>query len=252
MRVRELRWGVSNRGAALIRVFYCVFPICLFSAAAWIGTRELDTSIEIWVTFEMILLASVAPALLANTFTKEYEMGNIDMLRMTLLSPRAIVMGKAASGAISLAPAIAATLVAAVIALLWRPSQVAVLSTGYITLFCCCFLSVSLGVLASLLTRRTTTSLVLGYLMAILAFCGLWLSVILTRLFVGQESASYATESFAALSPIAAFLYLWHPTRESAGNIWMWLGSLVLFGVLAYALLELSVAIFTQFRMRDE
>ncbi|MBN2311086.1 MAG: hypothetical protein JXR94_19070 [Candidatus Hydrogenedentes bacterium] len=256
MRVRELRWGLLNRGSVLVRVFYCVLPVYAFAAIICVGFsvhgRYPVPNLLTWLGFEMVLLVSVAPAMLANAVTKEYELGNIDMLRMTLLSPKEIVMGKAAAGFISLAPVLAAAFIVALPVAIWQRTHWVFLAAGHGALLVCGAVSLALGLLASMLTRRTVASLILGYSMAFTAFAGLW---IIGVTFVAWALDAHATFGLARmapfLSPIGGIIAYGLDVRlENRGSYLC--ASLIAFVLLAYGLLKASVWIFARKRMHDQ
>ena len=73
-----------------------------------------DDAMRDWILFQNYVTVLLAPALMANALTKEMELGNLDMLRMTLLRPRDITLGKLAAGAMALFPVRAKLLQAAI------------------------------------------------------------------------------------------------------------------------------------------
>ncbi|MCP4644551.1 MAG: ABC transporter permease subunit [bacterium] len=251
MRVRELRWGLFSRGTTLVRIFYCVFPLCIFSALVIIGFEEAREAIAGWIAWEMVLLVFIAPALLANSFTKEYELGNVDMLRMTLLSPKQMVTGKAAAGLMSLGPALAASVLAAIPIILWKPGAFGVIFTGYVTLGVCAFLCLSLGLFSSLVARTTTTALVLGYLLSFAAFGGVWLCALLGSMVVGQGNGELDRVSMF-LSPIWAYVFSCFDSGRATGSLTgTWLQSMVVFVCLSLGLLMLSVRLWKRYQEQD-
>ena len=95
--VKEIRWGALSNLTAYIRVFYLTFLLfgCV-NSLMWIGGSVADFEQFMLMNFAMqtAVACLIAPALMANTLTKEIETGNLDLLRSTLLRPNAIVRGK--------------------------------------------------------------------------------------------------------------------------------------------------------------
>lgn len=239
MRVRELRWGLLNRSTNLVRLFYCSLPLCLLIAvAASYDNREYEQGVVMWLTVEMALLSLVAPALLANTFTKEYEMGNFDMIRLTLLSPRDVVFGKIIAGVMSLAPVILGALLTGLIGLTWTWQQAAYVLVGHITLLVVAFLSLGLGLVVSIFNRRTVTALVSAYFAAIMLFGGvmafLWFLIEVSSRGQARQDMQ---ESALLLSPIGAFInVVLAPDSE-----WSSLLSIACFAMLGVAMLLVAI-----------
>ena len=257
MMVRELRWGLMNRGTILVRVCYSMFILYFLIGCATIYLQRSYDSMVPWLVIQMVLTVALIPALVGNLFTKEYELGNIDMLRMTLLQPRQVVLGKAVAGAISVAPALIAAILAGVPAIFLKLSsrEWSLLLTGYTTLFVCALVALALSIFASLLTRRTTTSLVLSYVFNAFVFVGLFAIC----MFVAQALLNWRgtpqglDAAFAFTSPIGAFVYGVAERRwqgSSPHNIY-WAANVVMFTLFSAGLIMLSVSNFERFRMRD-
>jgi ABC-type transport system involved in multi-copper enzyme maturation permease subunit len=197
MFVREMRWGLFNRGTVLVRIFYCVFAVSLlgsiFVASEFV--TQSNQTITVWYGLQMALLVCLSSVLAANTFAKEYELGNMDMLRMTLLGPEKIVWGKALAGLLSLAPILLAMTISSLPILIMQFQAAAVVGAAIVTLLVCATVSNAVGLLASLLTRSTNRSIVVGLVANAGVFVGLALVI---ELIAGRET-------FAA-SPIFCFM----------------------------------------------
>ncbi len=245
MRVRELQWGLFNRGTILVRIFYCVFPLCLLSALDIAITRHWASAqgdIVVWVVVEIVFLLFIAPALLANLNTKEHELGNIDMLNMTLLSSREIVTGKATAGLVTLLPLLAAALLPGLVFLFAHPPDSAVLAVGNTTILVCMFASLSMTLFASVLVRRTSTALMLGYGLTFLVFAGLPLARWMTFANVNSLDGGSFLENLPYLSPIIAFAG--PGAYVPGGDLVNWVGNVGLFFLASCGLLAASVGVF--------
>jgi ABC-type transport system involved in multi-copper enzyme maturation permease subunit len=257
MMVRELRWGLMNRGTILVRVCYSMFILYFIMGSAMMYLERSYETIFPWLIIQMVLTVALIPALVGNLFTKEYELGNIDMLRMTLLQPRQIVLGKAVAGAVSVAPALIAAILAGLPALFLKLSsrEWSLILTGYTTLFVCALVALALTVFASLLTRRTSTSLVLSYVFNAFVFVGLFaICIFVAEMLIGWRGTSQELgAAFAFTSPIGAFIYGVVETRwrGSSSHTVYWASNVVMFTLLSAGLILLSVLGFERFRMRD-
>ena len=227
MFIREMRWGLFNRGTVLVRIFYCVFAVSLLGSifVASEFTKQNNQTVAAWYGIQMALLVFLSSVLAANTFAKEYELGNMDMLRTTLLSPGAIVMGKAAAGFLSLAPILLAMTISCVPVLILQFHAAPVVGAALVTLVVCALLSNAVGLLASLLTRNTNRSIVAGLLANVGVFVGfaLILSWLVGREVLGVSPIFCYLGSFAGTSHdyalwlrtecasvvLAAFLLVW-------------------------------------------
>jgi len=262
MLAKEMRWGMMNRSTVLVRVFYTALVIYSFGSTA-VMIMSLGSGMTAaagWLLVELALTVIVAPALMANALTKEYELGNMDMLRTTLLTPTQIVLGKLCAGAVTLAPIVLAALCSCLPLLIVIRMQWDLLFTAHVTLLVCCFVSLSLGLFASLLTRRTTTALVLTYLFSSMTFIGMtFVMVFVCDQWLDMRSSDYERFVFF-LSPIVAFgenmseHARWYGSRRSTTSLISvyWISNVVVFTVFAWILIALSLVGFKRFRMRDQ
>jgi ABC-type transport system involved in multi-copper enzyme maturation permease subunit len=241
MLVKELRWGMLGRADALIRVFYIsmVVYFCLgMMTDAWAGVEGVFTLILV----QIIITLVIAPALLANTFTKEHEQGNYDMLRMTLLSPREVVMGKVQAGMVCMAPLVLAVFISNLPYMILVRGSLEVFFGGYVTLLVCCYLSLGISVFCSLLTTRTVTSLVVSYLVNAYAFIGVMATAFIVTIIFSVD-VDEATGCY--LSPIAAFVEVfgerpWSEPRD--GVLTYWGSNMVLWYGIAWFFIRLTIA----------
>ena len=260
MLVKELRWGFLGRADWLIRIFYGALILYLFSGVvvafdAGPGRSSSGATIP-FILVQMILTILAIPPLLANSLPKEYEMGNMDFLRSTLLTPQEIVLGKVFAGAVNLAPLLCASLCAGIFILLGAMVGIfardyAVLFTGYGSLAACVILSLGMSMFASLSTKRTGTSLALGYGLAIMAYCGVPLLIMLLMLWLAPESArGSGFERFIEfLSPVSAYIVSADVYR--AINDY-WLSNVALFSAIGVGFLLLSIICFRYYGMKDK
>jgi hypothetical protein len=255
MFVKELRWGVMNRNTVLIRIFYITFIVYLIVGIGTVFIDPRSPDMLAWLMTQIVLTVVIAPALMATSFTKEYELGNIDMLRMTLLTPRDIVLGKMWAGAASVAPALLAAVVTGIPAVFigLRTHQWPVMLTGYVTLFVCTLVSLSLGLFSSLVTKRTTASLALSYILSLVVFLGFSVVVGYIRWHVFEHRWNVWSDPVSTfLSPIVAFGYNAAPRARHASLLnSYWLGNVSVFTLFALILIKITVTGFERYRMRD-
>ncbi|MEX2016221.1 MAG: ABC transporter permease [Candidatus Hydrogenedentales bacterium] len=254
MLVRELRWGLFNRGTVLIRVFYCAFVVYFFISVGGSFIGDVREFAVLFVMIQIVLTILVAPALIANSLTKEYELRNADMLRMTLLRPREIILGKWFAGALSLAPMLMAAVLTTVPLLYTNIDEWETLIAGYGTLIVSALTCLSLGLFASLLTRRTAPALAITYVLGFIVFIGLALGF---DWLMGSLGLGGAFDWLGAyLSPILVFYEnSWDVgigrfrTDEVAWNYWL-IGTVIWAGV-NFLILAITVAGYHRYRMRD-
>ncbi len=266
MLVREVRWGLLNRGSILIRLFYVAATIYFFVGvlASTADARDYQT-LWAWFSTQCVLTIIVAPALTANAITKEVELGNLDMLRITLLRPRDIVAGKFAAAVFSLMPLLVAALVSLIpVAILVRPDW-RIVALGFGTLGVCTLLSLSIAIFFSTTLRRTLPAIVSSYVASVFAYAGLAYGVqwALGRFLRAQGldmnfiPALYrpwdADDEFSFLSPLRTLNdSLRHFNAQSPGpSIQFWLIGTGFWATVAALLLAASVWIFARRRMRD-
>ncbi|MCC6152670.1 MAG: ABC transporter permease [Candidatus Hydrogenedentes bacterium] len=168
MFVREFRWGLFQRATWMVRGTYAVFGISLLIFSASVVNFSPDAQI---IAFALLIgIFSLAiPAAFGNTFTKEREQGNFDMLRMTLLSAREVILGKTLGGSAVLLPALGAIFLAAFVAYVFLPESYALAACGFITMLVCLTEMVSLSLFASIISRRTSSAVTLGAALSVLA-----------------------------------------------------------------------------------
>ncbi len=272
MLVREVRWGFFAKGTTLIRVFYVLVPTFMFLLIAittFAQSAELGEFLAVAMCLELLVLGSLGPILMANSFTKEHELGNIDMLRMTMLSPREVVVGKAFAAMVTVCPIVLAIFISSLLVVGIEPRLVWLLVGLYVTMPVCALLAVSLAMRVSLTTRKTRTAIIAGVMVNAFVFLiiGLVAGPLLDSIF-GQSTgyrrygpgypaggAMYfgnveTDYSFVGtyLSPIVGF-YRTFGSRETHWT--SWLISQAFFVTAGILMLTLSVHVFRSRHMRD-
>ena len=255
MLVRELRWGLLNRGTRMVRVFYWSFVVYFFLGVIASTTGSAGTMLS-WMLVQNAITVLMAPALMANALTKEYELRNLDMLRMTLLTPRQIILGKLFAGALSMSPALLAALISAVPVILLGVRNWDMIFAGYVTLFVGALLSLSIGLASSLMTKRTTAALAISYALTLIVFLGADLAFERGWFYFHQDLAAREIDSEElqlALSPVMALIRNTEDDRyHLAGvNLGPWAASMVIATAFGLSTISASVWVFRQYKMRD-
>jgi ABC-type transport system involved in multi-copper enzyme maturation permease subunit len=250
MRVREVRWGLINRGTTLIRLFYVAVTIYFFTAVMTSTSNVRDVgSLRVWFITQCVMTVIVAPALTANSITKELELGNLDMLRITLLRPREIVSGKFFAAVFTMLPMVLAALISLIpVAILVRPPW-QVVAMGYGTLVVCALVALSVAIFFSTLLRRTLPAIVWSYVACAALFWGMTVGVFRYLLFtIGKEISDIQPLSswFSPLSALSVGL-----DRYGDEGLGFWAPRTLAWLVVAVAFLGASWYLFARNRMRD-
>lgn len=171
MVVREIRWGLFNKTTWMVRVFYGTFVVFIFPMLA--ASMPLQASPRVWmICMQIVTVVFSAPVLVGSAWTKERELGNIDMIRMTLLRALDLYVGKAAGGVAALAPMLAALFLTGAPVLIWHRGEAFILFCGYLTMANCAAIALSLCLFASVMACRTTTAIAWGVVLCGTLFFG--------------------------------------------------------------------------------
>jgi len=242
---RELRWGLFNRATTLVRVFYVTLAVSFLGSMSALIDMQSERLVAFWLATQTFCLVLVIPALASNTFTKEFELGNIDMIRATLLSPLQIVSGKALGGMITVAPLIVAALIGSIPMAFLDSESWRILAMGGAAMAVSCFVAASASICASFLSRRTFRALVLSY-----ALVGISLLAAIPYtpwLFDGSGDLGAA---MLVGSPVVSFLAVLDPP-VTAGALLMWAGNLAVYATFGAALLGIACLWYFMMRTSD-
>lgn len=190
-----------------------------------------------------LLLLSLMPIFVAPAIAKEFESKNISALRTTLLKPRQIALGKLHAAAVAMAPLGAGLLLGALPLLVmdYPPllKDLATLSATFPYIL-------SVVVLAAWGSRKTSTSLVLGYSAGLMALVGLpYLSTFVIEFLVPRYLTLPIDDVGASsfLSPVLARIHV-HDTERvglevsGAREYLMW--NQIIFASLTFPLLLIA------------
>ncbi|MCC6490811.1 MAG: ABC transporter permease subunit [Candidatus Hydrogenedentes bacterium] len=215
--MKEVRWGAVT-GTRYFPWLFVGLPVllCVLDVMGWlllffeVRASDLEMILPMgWAVMVMGLAGLVAPALLANALTKEYERENIDALRMTLVTPRQIIWGKARAGVVSALPLLAAFILSGwVIPMLaggkaWLWSFV---WTGIISAWTSVLLVLSLSIYGSMMTKRTPTAILLGYICSWTVLFGFYLLALFADMnMLTEHGTDMYYSCIAFCSPMIAF-----------------------------------------------
>ncbi|MGC4006792.1 MAG: ABC transporter permease [Pirellulales bacterium] len=207
---KEIRSEIFAQGTLMLRVVIqvgMVLALPLMCFALFIKPEYSPWYLSYVVLFNML----VGPVFSAGSVTGERERETLDLLLTTILSPATILWGKLLSG----------LRVSSVLTcfLLW-PLLLACLLTGfywtnwgltlaYLAIFILtCVTTTTLALFASVMFRRTATSLMMGYVWILGLYClPLALNFFAREFFTGTQFA-LAAERLGMLSPFATLFNL--------------------------------------------
>ncbi len=190
-----------------------------------------------------LLLLSLMPIFVAPAMAKEFESKNISALRTTLLKPRQIALGKLHAAVVAMAP-LGAGLLLGTLPLLVMDYPPLLKDLGTLSATFPYILSVV--VLAAWGSRKTSTSLVLGYSAGLMALVGLpYLSTFVIEFLVPQYLTLPIDDVGASsfLSPVLARIHV-HDTERvglevsGAREYLMW--NQIIFASLTFPLLLIA------------
>jgi ABC-type transport system involved in multi-copper enzyme maturation permease subunit len=188
----------------------------------------------------MVVVTILAPIFVANTISKEYELNNMDMLRMTLMTPRQILFGKWFAGLTMVAPLVLSAMTAWLSFFVMGAHAWSLCITGYTTLFLCAFMSVSFALLASVLAKRTVVAIVASGLLNALVFYG---EYVLLRIAGAAEGFPWPQ----TYSPLVYF-YL---TKGAEGFSFNGFLNRALYLAMSLFAIMIAIRIFENRRLRD-
>jgi len=249
---KERQTGLLGRGTFAIRVFYgftiFCFVISLFSIMANNYSSQYAGSFNAWpILFDTILVLIVTPTLVATTMAKEYEWGNMDMLRMTLLSPAELVVGKFKTACLTAALPVAGAMLGCLPPLYFTyrfAEGWAGLASGFGNMVICSVYALALSMLVTVNCRRTLTALMLAYAACIgaLLIAPMTIGILWDRV-AGRSSDEEAGLIFF-LSPILAQVFNLIESQTSNEKRYLlntyWLANMATFAAVSAGLLVLA------------
>jgi ABC-type transport system involved in multi-copper enzyme maturation permease subunit len=129
---------------------------------------------------QLMAMCAIAPALTANAITSEREQLTLDLLRTTLLSPRAIITGKLLSALIFLLLLLFTAFPLQSLAFLFGGVAPAEMVIAALTLIITAFAFSALGIMISSLVKRTLIASVVSYTLTLLIVLGIPIILLLS------------------------------------------------------------------------
>lgn len=247
---REMRWGLFGRAHIIIRVAYLSLFSGIISAVLLINfdpniASDFSRMVRLLALVNIVLTTLIIPALVCNVLTKEREMGNLDMLRSTLLRPWDIVFGKwlacCASVVPFLVPLLTANLLVMAASMFADGRGIGYFCIGAAWLIVAALVTVSLALLGSAWTNRTATAVVLSYFLVLALHVGLPLAISAVILSF-SDNQDLATVPLVLLSPLFTCLASLHIEFFAVASTFV--SSVLLLGTLVHgATIALALAL---------
>ncbi len=189
--IKEIRTRMRARRAFIMLTIHLALlalllagAYLLFSASSSTGTldeRRIFGKIAFFITIgiELMVVSFIAPALTASSISSERERQTFDLLRVTLLSARALVGGKFASGLIFVFLLLFTAIPFLSPAFIFGGVLPEEIWISIIVLAVTAIGFCAIGVLLSSIFPRTLTATVLSYAFAILLVFGIPILVLL-------------------------------------------------------------------------
>ena len=146
-----------------------------------------DMMAVLWSGMLMASVGLLAPMATATSVTREHELGNLDMLRLSLVRPYQVIVGKTLAGLRGLSPLFIAAVLLIPLVLYGEyrhmDDAMGMCLVSFVSACVFAVVGTSLGILASVLTKRTTVAVVLAYL---LTACVYFFFYLIVRFFLDE------------------------------------------------------------------
>lgn len=161
--------------AGALALAYLLFRTSLATAGVNLEARRLfgKAIFGLMVWMELITISFIAPALTSGAIASERERQTIDLLRVTLLSPRALVMGKYFSGLVFIFVLVLSSLPMQTLSFIIGGVLAQEILVGILILAVTAIAFCAVGVFFSSLFPRVLLSTVLSYAFAIFVVFGI-------------------------------------------------------------------------------
>ncbi|NUM56186.1 MAG: ABC transporter permease [Candidatus Hydrogenedentes bacterium] len=195
-------------------IVVAVVPVMLIigytTSEPTVRVRQQDSHIVVytWMIGLSILMAFVAPGSAAASWSREYERDTMDLLRMTLLTPRQYVWGKVLA---ALRACVYPLLLAAFASLpliqypFMSALAAAYFAAGIVTIAVTTFECVSIATFTGLLSRRTTACVLYGMVGSMGAMCAPFLVNAAITIATFFHPDNWMLRPWWNLSPITAY-----------------------------------------------
>ena len=174
------------------------------------------------------LVCLIAPGLTAGTITVEKEQRSYDLLAVTPMKARSIIIGKLISAISFSVLLVTSSLPLVSVCFLLGGVSPGEVFFAYVVLLLAAFMYGSIGMMWSAVSRNTSTATVATYLTVAIVFLGT-----LPLLASGAR--------LQAVNPVGAFLYVVNPESYFALTVPAWVPSLILNGLAGILLVMIAV-----------
>ncbi len=251
MIVKEMRAGLMNTPTRAIRVFY---GLLLFLSLVGVSVAYPMVSpsplryaerFAIFVWVESIALLFLVPPVTTGSFARERAEGNMDALRMTLLRPREIIMGKLLGPLYALLPFVGAIVLAGLPAAFVAGKEggpVLPLLAGHLTLLVSVWFTAALSFRLSVSRLSSAQTLVLSYVLSILGlFIGTLVGLQVLAVLIPRGIGAVPARAAVLLSPWFSYQAAFVQRGFDRDAMAFWVGNLVVYAALGLFLLRSAV-----------
>ena len=226
--VKERRWsmGLRMRGMWMLVIFAHVYFVFMSKLAVSMIHGDKHSG-ALACAFGFALLCLLVPVLLVNTLTREKDLMNLDMLRLTMLSDKQIVLGKVWSGGryiVMMLPGLAVCYFA-VAAGEPQAMSPAKMMMGMVTGCACLFFFSGLSVWIAARSARTASAMVASYASGFAVGIGLPILFGLIASTLFRSTGEGLVGVVCILSPFLG----WVISLNDSDYIGAWLLSLILY-----------------------
>jgi len=256
---KELRWGFLRRRSLATRLSVVFFLISM-AISTFTAVESVSRG---WTEILMLSLVQGAvvcafiPVFLSHLFPKEIDRGNLDMLRMTLLSPEDVAKGKYQAGLRMAGWLMVLTVIADL------PILFVALASGYgrvtwmfisgvVSLTVCLLLTLGVTMRISVMVRRTGPAIVASLIGSVLALFGaMMVGFLLAATFdVNLRSDRGPGLFISYTSPVMAYVYESGLERIAWRHLY-WALNVIVFLFLSLALRRRAFNYYAQRRWQD-
>ena len=262
--LREVWWGTVGSARTLRATGLLLVSVsAVFTMVLWANSwRDVEIFLPVCIAIHGILITVLGAGLSAGLFAKEHELRGMDMLRITLMTPRDVVRGKFIAG---LRTALVLSVISVpanaplyIVASNRPEAPLIVYLAAQVTVMICAALAVSLALAVSVLARRTSTAVVGGFIATSAAFFGLpALLALLSDAFTVPSGSAEFLLVFA--SPVVGFFYAadrYGPLRVDGGEdalefLALWAVNSLTFILVTLAVYMVARACYARYRARE-
>lgn len=245
MYFKELRESALALRRNMLRLFLAILVICLTCSLAVLFSKHASLrNGERTVVFLLTgLFLSAVPAFVAPSVAREYSYGNMDALRMTLLRPADVLLGKLCAAMRNLAIVFTAVVLGGIPLFLSQFHKEGIFAFGLTTagsVLVSGLYALSTGLWASCTARQPLTGLVRAYLAGALTLFIVPYTLAGSFAILPIPGGTRWTEFLLRTSPYFAQLLNLENNRDAWINL-PWLLNILIFAVASTAIIALAI-----------